>query len=376
MTQVDPKQGLDVSRYKAPLERWMAQRSPERTELRLDDLSAPTASGFSNETVFFRASWREAGEPREKRFVARIEPAGTPIFPDQTGISMPSVEAQFRAMQAVATASRVPIARCVGYETDPGFVGRPFFVMDFVAGDVLRDNPLYTVQPGFFLEASPRSRRRLVESGLCVLAELHAIDWKRAGLGWLAPPGAAPGIGRQIEIYQRCAHAALGGRRHAVLEAGFDRLARELPAAGEPGISWGDARPGNMIFADFQCAAVTDWEGVAIGPPELDLGWWLMFDRFAHESANAPRPDGEPSREEQKRIYAEKAGRACGDTRYFEIFAALRFTVVMIVNCDRMTAAGRIPASMQMGIHNPASQVLADLLELPYSWMREAGLAP
>ena len=84
--------------------------------------------------------------------------------------------------------------------------------------------------------------------------------------------------------------------------------------------------------------------------------------------------EARPSREEQKRLYAEKTGHSCGDTWYFEVFAALRFTVVMIVNCDRMTAAGRIPASMQMGIHNPASQVLADLLELPYSWKRGAGL--
>jgi len=374
MTAIDPKQGVDVSAYRAPLEAWLSRRWTGRAGLRVADLSSPTTSGFSNETVFFRASWREAGEPREGRFVARIEPAAAPIFPDQTAASVPSVEVQFRAMQAVTTASRVPIAGCVGYESDPAFVGRPFFVMDFVPGDVLRDNPLYTLQPGFFLEASPRDRRRLVENGLSVLAALHAIDWKRAGLEWLSPRGTTPGIGRQLEIYRRSAHASLAGRAHAVLEAGFDRLAREAPHAGEPGISWGDARPGNMIFANFECAAVTDWEGVAIAPPELDLGWWLMFDRFAHESAGAARPEGEPSREEQKRLYAEKTGHSCGDTWYFEVFAALRFTVVMIVNCDRMTAAGRIPASMQMGIHNPASQVLADLLELPYSWKRGAGL--
>jgi hypothetical protein len=56
MTQVDPKRRLDVSHYRAPLERWMAQRSPARAELRLDDFSAPKASSFSNETVFFRVS--------------------------------------------------------------------------------------------------------------------------------------------------------------------------------------------------------------------------------------------------------------------------------------------------------------------------------
>lgn len=374
METIDPKGGLEVSHVKAPLAAWLSQRWPERTALAVDGLSTPKASGFSNETVFFRARWREGGEAREGRYVARIEPAGAPIFPDQTGVSMPSVEVQFRAMEAVSAASRAPLAARVGFESDRRFLGRPFFVMRFVAGDILTDNPLYTMQPGFFMAATPADRRRLVENAMSVLVDLHAIDWKRAGLDWLAPAAAAPGLGRQLEIYERYAREALQGREHRILAAGFDWLARELPAEGEPRVSWGDSRPGNMIFADFECAAVTDWEGVAIGPPELDLGWWLMFDRFAHECAGAERPEGEPTREEQRAMYAEKSGRECGDTRYFEVFAALRFAAVMIINCDRMTAAGLIPASRQMGLHNPASQILADLLELPYSWMREAGL--
>ncbi|MFN8545966.1 MAG: phosphotransferase family protein [Candidatus Binatia bacterium] len=374
MTAIDPKAGLDVSHCRAPLEGWLAQRWPDRAELTVDELSAPTASGFSNETVFFRASWHEGAQRCAKRYVARIEPVAEPIFPDQTGAAMPSVEVQFRAMEAVAAASAVPLAGGIGFERDPRFLGRPFFVMDFIEGDVLTDNPIYTLVPGFFLEGTPEKRRRLFDTGLSALAGLHAIDWKRAGLEWLAPAGARPGFGRQLEIYDRYTRTVLAGRRHAVLAAGFDWLKKELPAEGQLGVSWGDARPGNMIFKEFTCAAVTDWEGVAIGPPELDLGWWLMFDRFAHESSSAERPEGEPTREEQRALYAAKTGRPCGDTHYFEVFAALRFTAVMIVNCDRMTAAGRIPASMQMAIHNPATQLLADMLELPYSWMREAGL--
>ncbi len=371
---IDPKEGIEASQYHAPLETWLARRWPERAELRLSDFSVPKASGFSNETVFFRATWREEGALRDARYVARIEPTMEPIFPDQTGVAMPSVEVQYRAIQAIARSSRVPLAGCVGYEADPGFVGRPFFVMDFVPGDVLCDNPIYTLQPGFFLETSAQNRRRLVENAISVLADLHAIDWKGAGLDWLAPRGTTPGLERQLEIYQRSAHASLKGRKHAVVEAGFERLGRGMPSGSAPAISWGDARPGNMIFSDFECVAVTDWEGVALGPPELDFGWWLMFDRYAHEGSKAPRPEGEPTREEQMRLYAVKTGRPSGDTWAFEVFAALRFAVVMILNCDRMTAAGRIPASMQMALHNPASQILADLLELPYSWMREAGL--
>ncbi len=374
MAAMDPKAGLDVSHCQAPLEAWLSQRWPSCKDVVVDNLSSPKASGYSNETVFFRAHWREGGERHERRYVARIEPAQEPIFPDQTAVSMPSVEVQFRTMEAVAAASTVPLAGRVGFESDRRFLGRPFFVMDFVEGDVLTDNPLYTIQPGFFMEAAPAQRRRLVENGLSVLVDLHHIDWTHAGLDWLVPAAASPGLGRQLEIYHRYAHHALKGRTHAILSAGLEWLARELPAEGEVRLSWGDARPGNMIFANFECAAVTDWEGVAIAPADLDLGWWLMFDRFAHECAGVERLEGEPTREEQRAMYAAKAGRACGDTHYFEVFAALRFAAVMIVNCDRMTAAGQLAASIPMAVHNPASQILAGLLDLPYSWMREAGL--
>lgn len=131
----------------------------------------------------------------------------------------------------------------------------------------------YSNETVFFIEATREQRRRLVENGLAVLVDLHGIDWRRAGLDWLVPTDESPGLGRQLEIYRRYAHDALKDREHAVLAAAFEWLDRELPAEGETRLSRGDSRPGNMIFADFACVAITDWEGVAIAPAELDLGW-------------------------------------------------------------------------------------------------------
>jgi len=219
----------------------------------------------------------------------------------------------------------------------------------------------------------PSSAANCLESGLAVLAGLHKIDWRVAGLDWLAPPGTRPGLGRQFEVYRRHAEQELRGREHRLLQEAYCWLEREFPGERDVGLSWGDARPGNMIFADFKCAAVTDWEAVALGPPELDLGWWLMFDRFAHEGAGAARLEGDPTREEQRAIYARQTGREVGDTHYFEVFAAMRLAVAMIHTGDRLTAAGTVPASMNLGIHNPGTQVLADLLGIKYAWLSPEG---
>ena len=375
MAQESAKPEIDLSRLRAPLEQWLKGQWAGAAELQVDDLGTPRASGYSNETVFFRARWREEGATREGRYVLRAEPGRPPVYPYQTRPPRPSVEVQYAAMQGVARAGGGPIAPLIGFESDPGLFGVPFFVMGFVEGEVPGDTPLYTKE-GFFAQAGPRQRRRVVESGLEALACIHTLDWHATGLDWLAGESQTDEcpLARQLAIYRRYAEAELRERQHPLLRNALAWSERELPTSPPPGIAWGDARPGNMIFRDYRCASITDWEAVALGPAELDLGWWLMFDRFAHESSGVERLEGEPTRAEQRSFYAECVEREVANTHWYEVFAALRFTAVMIRNGDRMTADGLIPASMNMAIHNPASQVLADLLGIPYSWLREAGV--
>lgn len=356
-----------------PLAAWFAERNPRATGIRVDEIGRPSSSGYSNETVFFRARWGEGTALHEGRYVARIEPRTPPVYPVQCTEALASVALQYRVMQAIAGADGVPVAPLVGYEKSEAFLGSPFYVMGFVAGDVPKDNPLYTKE-GFFVEANAAQRHRMIDSGLAALARLHAIDSTRAGLDWLAG-GTRPGLGRQLEIYARYASELLGERAHPILSHAFAWLARESGADGTIVPSWGDARIGNMIFRDFDCVAVNDWEAAALGPAELDLGWWLMFDRFAHESSGQPRLEGEPTREEQIALYERHAGRTVGNPFYHEVFAATRFTTVMIRTCQRSTDAGLVPASMNMPINNPATQVLADLLDIPYAWLQAAGVA-
>jgi aminoglycoside phosphotransferase (APT) family kinase protein len=359
---------LDPERLKQVLANWLAERWPGAQGVVIDDLITPKETGFSNETVIFRAAWREPGRHRDGRYVMRIEPVSPPIFPQQTAEPLPSVEIQYRAMEAVARGSAVPIAPLVGYEGRSSVLGRPFFVMEYVDGRVPSDVPPYT-QSGFFVdEATPAQRRRLVESGIEVLAQIHRIDWRTADLGWLVPHGRPPGLRWQLDLYRDYARRELHGRAHPILARAFDWLESRFPQESDLVISWGDARVGNMIFTDYECAAVTDWEAVALAPPEVDLGWWLSQDRAVHESYGIARPEGLPTRQEQIALYNALSGRHLGDMQYFEAFAALRYTAVFVPLGKRLTASGRVPAEMNMSIDNVATQLLADILEIPYRW--------
>ena len=118
-----------------------------------------------------------------------------------------------------------------------------------------------------------------------------------------------------------------------------------------------------MIWQNFEVACITDFEGAAVGPRELDVGWWLMFDRWMHEGSGEARLPGEPGRSEQRTMYEQAAGVSIGDTTWYEIFSALRFAVTVVQVMNRWVARGAIPHDQTVWRDNPATAVLADLFE-------------
>lgn len=353
----------DPESYREALDRWLTSRMPQAAGLRVHDVDMPRATGFSNETVFFRASWREGGTDRTQRFVARIEPPDGGLFPVQAPGCEVSVEVQYRIMAAVAEAGILPMPKLIAYEGDRAVIGRPFFVMEFIEGVVPADVPRYS-QAGFLVEeATPEQRERMVREGVEVMGKLAGIDWKKLGLDWLDGKGkGAPTLADQLELYRRYATSELAGRDHPVLMRSLDWLDANAPEA-PCGISWGDSRLGNVIWRDYRPVAVCDWEAVSLCPPEADIGWWVMFDRTSFEDLGAARMPGFPTREEMVTIWERASGRRVGDTiDYWEIFGLMRFCAIMIKLGDRMVRAGVVPASLEMWRENGTTHSLAALL--------------
>jgi aminoglycoside phosphotransferase (APT) family kinase protein len=333
--------------------------------VRVDGIDIPSATGFSNETVFFGVEWAEGDATHRERLVARIEPPTGPIFPRQTDRCAVSVEVQFRAMQ-VAAAHGVPMCPLVGYEPDPSVLGQPFFVMGYVDGVIPSDVPRYT-ESGFLVdEATPEQRERMVRTGLAALAQVHTIDWRSAGLDWLDASGRGePTQAVQLDLYRRFITEQLAGRDHPVIFEALDWLERNDPHDERVGVVWGDTRLGNIIWRDYEPVVACDWEAVALGPTEADVGWWLMYDRMSFDDMGRPRMEGFPTREQQIAMYEEASGREVRDPHYWEVYGAMRFDAVMIVLSDRMVGAGLVPASLGMAVDNGVTEALARLLASP-----------
>ena len=178
----------------AILTRWLSTKTDDGAGPEVFDVQAPASNGFSNETILCRT---RTPDGEERRLVVRVAPTKHLLFMDA------EFSTQYRVMKALADGgSSVPLPPLGHYETDPQYLGVPFFTMEHVEGLVPPDNIPYTME-GWVIEATPEQQERLWWSGIDALAAVHKTDWRAAGLEWLDMPARGkPGIVQQMSYYR------------------------------------------------------------------------------------------------------------------------------------------------------------------------------
>ena len=301
---------------------------------RVSELRTP-ASGMANDTILFRLD--------DDALVARLAPE--PSSPYQTFPTF-DLHAQRRVIELVRERTEVPVPEIVHHEESAEWLGVPFLVTRAVDGVVPSDNPPYLIDPrGWFLQGSPDDWRRLERSTIEVLTRLHRIVDDET-TAFLRPAGEGPtALARQLHAQRAYYEWARDGRTVPILEHAFDRLAETLPANDRAVLNWGDSRPGNIIYRDFEAAAVLDWEMATVGPPEVDLAWTTFFQRFFASMARQwgiPEVPGVFARAESVATYEELSGDHLDDLAWYEAFAGLRFGIILTRMSLRSIAFGVI----------------------------------
>ena len=195
----------------------------------------------------------------------------------------------------------------------------------------------------------------------------RGLDWRGLGLGFVdtQAEGSTP-LERQLRYYENYLAWATRTLRNRLAEEGLAWLREHRPTGTEPvGFCWGDARIGNMIFRDGRCVAVLDWEMATLGNPEQDLAWALFLDRHHSEGVGVPRLPGFPDRDATVSRYEARTGRPVRHLRYYEIFAAFRFSVIMMRVAQGMKELGVLPPDSPFEVDNTVTRLLAKLLESP-----------
>ena len=220
------------------------------------DLSRVT-TGRSRENWLFEAHWTEARGRVSEELIVRVDPDGGLIETDR------SVE--FAVLQALEPTS-VPAPRVRWLDADGSRLGRPSLVMVREPGEcdyyILGD------------ESRPAATRADLARRLCeLLAEVHRVDWRKAGLGRVfhdpGPAAAAAAVDHwedilrrdQLEPYPELELAARWLRAHA-------------PRSPRTVLVHSDFKVGNVLLDSHdQIVALLDWELAHLGDPHEDLGW-------------------------------------------------------------------------------------------------------
>jgi aminoglycoside phosphotransferase (APT) family kinase protein len=325
------------------LERWLgAQLGAEPVSV--SDLSIPKA-GFSNETIVGRAVWTADSRSHVKEFVLRIEATEHQLYLDSDALRQAEV--------IDVLAGHVPVPELWLSEGDSAVLGAPFFMMGRVHGRIPGDVPCWHKR-GWTFDLEPSKQRLVHDNALHALAELHAIDTSGDEFNFINDGvGHVDSGGTELERYV----ARLERWRDwvdPVVRYGVDTIdealafARsELPSDDRRGFVWGDARMGNIIFSDdLAVAALLDWEAARLGPPEIDVAWWVMFDEFLCEASGLTRLPGVHDRLATFERYEEITGVGLENLGYCEVLAGLQLALINSSLADLLIRTGKAPEAM------------------------------
>lgn len=322
--------GRDLAAAAAALRPWLADRlGAGRVEI--GGFAYPQGAGASNETILFEARRSAGGRDHVDELVLRVAPR-----PDYQMFLEPEFRMQYDLLAALQGIESVRVPEVLWFEDDRALLGQPFFVMRRMRGRVPVSMPVYN-KTGWLVEATPAQRRVLWESAMQQLAAIHQVPVEAVAFVD-RPDRGATGHEQQLAYWTEFASWALGDAIPDTVAALLDWLAANAPSQAAPGLSWGDARIGNMMFGDdFQVVGVMDWEQASLAGPHADLGWWLFFDEIHSTEAGVPRLDGLGTRQETVDLWQDLTGEQVGDLLWHEVFTGCKAGLLALRSRDLLT---------------------------------------
>ena len=227
---------------------------------------------------------------------------------------------EFRILTALsAVFPQVP--KAIRYCDDENVLGRPFFLMERVEGEILRGNQ------GGSPERMARLSRALTEQ----LAQLHSLDVDELGLSeWDKGDGY---IQRQVSGWIARWHKAEGPGGQAVLEYLTGTRVAPSPAR----LIHNDFKYDNVVWRGDEVVAILDWEMATVGDPWMDLGttlgYWVEASDAPELRALGFGPthlQGNLTRAEVADLYQQRTGwsRPEAEIQFFYVFGLFKVAVI------------------------------------------------
>jgi aminoglycoside phosphotransferase (APT) family kinase protein len=309
---VRPGEEVDPERLVA----WLVEHLPDAAASALPVTVEQFPGGHSNLTYLIRQGNRE--------LVLRRPPVGSQV---RTAHDMGREYRVLSRLGPLYPKAPRALAAC----DDPAVLGAPFYVMERVRGVILRHPKLPAG-----VDLPPERMRRLSEAAVDGLAELHAVDFRAAGLADFGRPEGY--VERQVAGWSERWRKA---RTDDVpdLDRAASWLAEHLPAdPGQPTLLHNDYKYDNLVLAPgdlTRIVAVLDWEMATVGDPLMDfgtsLGYWIDPDdppAARHLPTGPTTHPGNLSRAEVVERYARQTGRDVSKILFYYVYGVFKIAVI------------------------------------------------
>lgn len=245
-----------TSDFDIALEEFIRRRLGQVDGLRVEG-EARATGGQSRENWPFDLHWEDGGQSQHRRLFLRRDPVGSVLETDR--------RVEFEVLRRLHD-QPVRAPEVVWLDADGSELGRPALVMTRYDG--LND---HFILEGGISRLDEDTRVGIASQMVNLMIEIHALDWKSAGLDEvLTVPGdpAAAAIDEWAAVIERQSLEP-----QPVLALVEQWLRRNRPDPGEVTVVHGDIKPGNVLFDGNRVQVLLDWETVHLGDPAEDVGW-------------------------------------------------------------------------------------------------------
>lgn len=227
---------------------------------------------------------------------------------------------QFELLKAAREAG-VTVPRPFWYCGDAGVAGKPFYLMQRIAGEAIG---IRITRMG----PQPELAATLAQE----LARIHTIHPPGTGLEFLEPVGTSPAMDA-IAKYR--AYLDEMPEPHPVLEWTLRWLENNAPPTGETVLCHRDFRTGNYMIDDGKLTGVLDWEFAGWGDPHEDVAWFCA--RCWRFSAPRLEAGGIAGRDVFYGAYERASGRTLDEDRikFWETMAHVRWAIIALQQAMR-----------------------------------------
>ena len=280
-----------------------------------------------------------------RRFALRRPPLGH-VMPKAHDMAR-----EYRVLVGLGTTD-FPVPGVHALCEDPGVIGAPFLLMDFVEGRVIADSD--DARP-LSAEQADELSRTLVQG----LAALHGVDVAAAGLADFGRPQGF--LARQVTLWgnQWRVTRTRDLADVQVIAQWLRERARQQPSPAKSSLVHGDYRLDNVIVDPGlrSLRAVLDWEMSTLGDPVADLAITLVYWTEAGDGLRMTVPVAQdvtsgPGFWDRERVVAEYQTLTGADLDHLQfgvVLACYKLAVIMESIHFRSLAGQQRGAAAELG---------------------------